>query len=104
PPCRPLSYARRLALHVDVKEPWVVLPRPCVPLVSWEPSPSPSLSGLLHGIEHTPDFDDQVVGQTRFGDKRIAAGLARALRRTRQRMPGQRDHGNVLGSIIRLQH
>src|SRR5258705_4390858 len=45
---------------------------------------SGSSSALPDRFEHAPHLDDEIVGQARFGDQRIAPRLPRALRRTGQ--------------------
>src|SRR5882672_4213175 len=47
---------------------------------------SVSSSALPDRFEHAPHLDDEIVGQARFGDERIAPRLPRAFRRTGQRV------------------
>ena len=54
-------------------------------------------------IEHSTDFLDQVFGQTRLGDKRIAAGLLGALGDAGQRVAGQRHDRDAGRPLVGLE-
>jgi len=53
--------------------------------------------------EHGLDHFQEALGQAGLRHEGVAARLQRALGVPGQRVPGQRDHGNGLGPIVRLQ-
>ena len=54
-------------------------------------------------VENLPDFLDEILGQARLGDERVAAGLLRALRNAGQRMAGQRDDRDRRRALVGLE-
>ena len=85
-----------IAAREDVARP--VTPGWCGPGRDRRHAPT---STLRIRAEHPLDLGDQGIGQAGLGHERVAAGLPRPFGVAGQRVPGQRDDGNVLGSARR---